>query len=381
MINNEFSIEFDILYNNITSNQAPGLNEYEKSVFLTKAEYQLVYEYFNKKLDSSEGGFDGSSKRQTDFSNLITWTTLSKVNTSDINVFDDRSVVFLAPKDMLYSLNETISFKDATICTVIPISYEEYTRVLSKPYKYPTKGKAWRLITNTIGAGDVSEYVQNTVSEIITGKYGSIFKIIFKSNPDNTEDVKVLIVVHPRDPDKILADSENLDYHITQSVVESVESYRNEGYNIIEIIGGSVEDAEHSILDSSLPEIEVETLNTDYNNIEDIWDISSIVSIIDCPGSKIVSNEETMVGLEIIVNKPADEIVEYKMRYVRTPKPIILSSLEEGLSIGGFDSEMSCELPEELHHEILERAVTLAKISWQGSTVTQAVLASQNNKK
>ena len=30
----EFSTEFDVLYNNVTSNQAPGLNEYEKSLFL-----------------------------------------------------------------------------------------------------------------------------------------------------------------------------------------------------------------------------------------------------------------------------------------------------------------------------------------------------------
>jgi hypothetical protein len=37
MTNPEFSDEFDIYYNNITSNQAPGLNEYEKSVFLTEA--------------------------------------------------------------------------------------------------------------------------------------------------------------------------------------------------------------------------------------------------------------------------------------------------------------------------------------------------------
>ncbi len=36
-LNNEFSSEFDVLYNNITSNQAPGLDDYEKSVFLTKA--------------------------------------------------------------------------------------------------------------------------------------------------------------------------------------------------------------------------------------------------------------------------------------------------------------------------------------------------------
>jgi hypothetical protein len=37
MNNPEISNQFDILYNNITSDKAPGLNEYEKSVFLTKA--------------------------------------------------------------------------------------------------------------------------------------------------------------------------------------------------------------------------------------------------------------------------------------------------------------------------------------------------------
>ena len=36
MTTQEFSNEFDVLYNN-AGNQAPGLDEYEKSVFLTKA--------------------------------------------------------------------------------------------------------------------------------------------------------------------------------------------------------------------------------------------------------------------------------------------------------------------------------------------------------
>ena len=40
----EFSTEFDILYNNISSNMAPGLNEYEKSVFLYK--YNINYDFF-----------------------------------------------------------------------------------------------------------------------------------------------------------------------------------------------------------------------------------------------------------------------------------------------------------------------------------------------
>jgi len=37
MTTTEFSNEFDILYNNVMSNKAPGLEGYEKSVFLTKA--------------------------------------------------------------------------------------------------------------------------------------------------------------------------------------------------------------------------------------------------------------------------------------------------------------------------------------------------------
>ena len=68
MTTQEFSNEFDVLYNNIMSNQAPGLNEYEKSVFLTKAQSQLVNEYFNNRTDGfGGGGFDGSQKRQYDF--------------------------------------------------------------------------------------------------------------------------------------------------------------------------------------------------------------------------------------------------------------------------------------------------------------------------
>ena len=35
MTTQEFDTEFDVLYNNITSNQAPGLNAYEKRLLYT----------------------------------------------------------------------------------------------------------------------------------------------------------------------------------------------------------------------------------------------------------------------------------------------------------------------------------------------------------
>lgn len=61
----EFSDQFDVLYNNITSNQAPGLNEYEKSLFLTKAQDEIIKNYFtaNSKGNNIQQGFDDSAKR------------------------------------------------------------------------------------------------------------------------------------------------------------------------------------------------------------------------------------------------------------------------------------------------------------------------------
>lgn len=63
MTNPEFSAEFDVLYNNITSNQAPGLDEYEKSVFLTKAQDEILKAYFNPKGNKFFEGFDDSAVR------------------------------------------------------------------------------------------------------------------------------------------------------------------------------------------------------------------------------------------------------------------------------------------------------------------------------
>ena len=72
MTTQEFSNEFDVLYNNIMSNQAPGLDEYEKSVFLTKAQLEILKNYFNPKGNKYGQGFDEIAKRQIDFSTLIT---------------------------------------------------------------------------------------------------------------------------------------------------------------------------------------------------------------------------------------------------------------------------------------------------------------------
>jgi hypothetical protein len=60
------------------------LDEYEKSVFLTQTQDQIVKSYFDIRSDSLQEGFDGSERRQVDFSSLITVKTLYPYNNTNV---------------------------------------------------------------------------------------------------------------------------------------------------------------------------------------------------------------------------------------------------------------------------------------------------------
>ena len=153
----EMSQRFDVLYNNISSNKAPGLNEYEKSIFLTKGQDELVKNYFSPENNPHQKGYDDNAKRQTDFSMLMkTWSKRPILTDVSTDTFvDPRSFQVSMPADMMFTINESVVFKDDTeskilaIRQVIPLSYQEYTMLMSKPFKEPLKYQAWRLITST----------------------------------------------------------------------------------------------------------------------------------------------------------------------------------------------------------------------------------------
>ena len=238
----EFSNEFDVLYNNIMSNQAPGLDEYEKSVFLTKAQSEIIKNYFNPKGNKYQEGFDGSQKRQVDFSKLMKTYTSSGTIPTPTSFFGNVTGAYKItwPDDVFVVVNEVVDVtkKDDNRkyrLQVIPIKYDEYLRVSSKPYKQPLKNQAWRIIN---GENDIN-----------------------------------LIVGH-------------------------LNSVSSDGYHI---------------------------------------------------------------------------------RYVKHPKPIILESLDgSGLSINGETNAMGCELDPEIHPEILQRAVELAKICYSG-TANDTIQAGQRS--
>lgn len=151
----EFNTNFDLLYNNIASNQAPGLDEYEKSVFLTNAQLELVKNYFNPKGNKYQEGFDQSPKRQLDFSTI---TDLQVYNITDaltdVVKFNEDSIVFPYNDNFLFIIQELATVTDSVTMAskninIRSITNVEYMMAMNKPYKYPFKHEGWRIIHNT----------------------------------------------------------------------------------------------------------------------------------------------------------------------------------------------------------------------------------------
>ena len=188
MTTQEFSTEFDVLYDNISSGQAPGLTEYEKSIFLTKAQSEIIKNYFNPKGNKYQEGFDDSPKRQIDFSMLIR-TTKCQVTTSDFPLHDaSNSAFYNNPDDILVYINEFVEVtrNSKTIKLVtIPLSFTEYNRLMSKPFKRPLKNQAWRLMCNVSSTEEIVQLIpgpNDTITDYIV-------RYIKRPNPIILEDL------------------------------------------------------------------------------------------------------------------------------------------------------------------------------------------------
>ena len=103
----EFSDEFDVLYNNITSNQAPGLNGYEKSVLLTQAQDYFVLDAYNGNSYSFE-----STEQITSYLSVLVKQAVLKNPISEENKIDTRSVVFKLPSDVWFITYESVILRD-----------------------------------------------------------------------------------------------------------------------------------------------------------------------------------------------------------------------------------------------------------------------------
>lgn len=146
----ELSNEFDISYNSIASNSAPAIDMYEKSVYFTKAQLEIVKNHFNPLGNKYRRGFEGSSKRRTDLKELIRHYTSTLQVASDDNISDD-SKFFRIPNDTFLIIQEKITVSSSDSCIdgkeikVVPKTHDEYNIQIDNPFKKPSSKVTWRL--------------------------------------------------------------------------------------------------------------------------------------------------------------------------------------------------------------------------------------------
>lgn len=178
----EFSNEFDLLYDNANGN-APGINLYEKSVFLTLAQEEIVKETYSG-FTQSRVGFEGSERRRRQLSELVrdykTTTQLSNypstgglsTDTNSEQNLITSSQFFGLPSDLLYIVLESVTLGGTNSCLsgkkikVKPITHDEFQIDIDNPFKKPNLRKAWRMDLFKYGASQQAElFAIDTISE------------------------------------------------------------------------------------------------------------------------------------------------------------------------------------------------------------------------
>lgn len=167
----EFYNEFNLVYNNLASNQAPGLDKYEISVYLTKAEELYV--------DTLYAEFEKSEDARRKLTPIVVTAKRNPIAiASDKIIYPDYTTTYEPLDDVRYIINEQVVLGNTNDrCTrnlrlkVQPILHDEIDRVVNNPYKFNNR-RALRL--------DTDNYI-----EILTkAKPVSYYQIRYVKNPD-----------------------------------------------------------------------------------------------------------------------------------------------------------------------------------------------------
>jgi len=147
----EFSLEFDLLYNNIMSNKAPGLSEYEKSLFLTQAQESIVLDIYSGKYGDS---FERTEETTSYLNQLLKQRTYDSGEFTERNKLDTRSIFVTLPEDIWFKTGEiAYIIDDFYKCNVdglrevmvFPVTQDTLVRTKRSPFRGPNERRILRL--------------------------------------------------------------------------------------------------------------------------------------------------------------------------------------------------------------------------------------------
>lgn len=170
MTTQEFKNEFDILYNNIRSNQAPGIDDYELSFLLTKAQNEIVLNTFNMLGNKYQEGFENTEKRRRDLKQLVkSYNTLNISDTEEFSqdegLYGFKVVAVKIPDNVFFIIQEEFKSADEDKFGVIPITHDEIMLQKDNPYRKPKASsfykRVWRLDS------DIKDTLGNTIELVV----------------------------------------------------------------------------------------------------------------------------------------------------------------------------------------------------------------------
>lgn len=150
MTTDELYNEFNLYYNNLTSNQAAGLDRYEISVYLTKAQLAL--------LDGLYSEFETSENVRRKLAPLVTTVKLQpKVVSVNEIVYPEYTTTFDTVDNIRWIIHENVKMSNSAnrcikgqFLKVRPCLHDELDTIINNPYRFNLK-RALRLDTSTSG--------------------------------------------------------------------------------------------------------------------------------------------------------------------------------------------------------------------------------------
>jgi len=370
MTNTEMSSMFDTLLNSYatrglfgeTTSGSINLDEYEKSVYLTQAQDIIVKSYFDKTLNPQGQGFDDSARRQVDFSSLI--------EVKDIDYIGGSSTItrHTLSKDweegnIVYA---SVSLTNRTSASlVVDISIEGSATLQGNQSGINAAIDQGHLVIRLCSDDLVSQQtdLSNIEEELLITQVEDTDNVVGDYIGFTTSNV------YGRD---LPSDGFSISYSLNAPTIVQSEypTFDDRGY-IYKMPSETVGEQEISkvlfILNEKLIATDGYGDKTDFvivpiNYQEYDREMSkAYAQPLKKQAWRLFQNIETGFDIYSELIPRFDTVMTnavYRVRYVRRPKPIVLSNLD-GLSIEGETDESGCELNPILHMDIVQKAVEL----------------------
>ena len=183
----EFSNEFDVLidsyrrfkdFDNKENLDSLDFNEYEKSIFLTRAQEDIVTSFYNG-LNYTQESFEGSEEIRRSLDVLVKTVKTSTLTTNTNSNLSTNSVFAALPlnMDVWYIIYESVDLTDSDLkCNsiqevpVIPTKHDNLQRILKNPFKRSNERRVLRLdltgnVVELISKYTISNYTLRYISK------------------------------------------------------------------------------------------------------------------------------------------------------------------------------------------------------------------------